>query len=115
MRMPTRVARDVATVSPHGKHADSPESKYREPVTLQLLQYGPVVHGLQTEPFVFAHAVVSGEDASVQRLTSELRLSMRQYPGLRGSRARVWPSPWQADPKGQRSHLTSSPELSMAL
>ena len=47
-------------------------------MTLQTLQYGPVVHGLHNTPCMFAHAVVSGEDASGQRLRSELPLFVRQ-------------------------------------
>eukprot|EP00964_Phaeocystis_antarctica_P004052 scaffold2179_cov72-Phaeocystis_antarctica.AAC.1 len=87
--MPTKAASDVAAVSPHCTHADWLKSKYRESsVTLQTLQYGPLVHGLQGTPFVFAHAVVSGEDASGQRLRSELLSFVRQYPGSKGSRAR---------------------------
>ena len=69
-------------------------------MTLQTLQYGPVVHGLHSTPFVFAHAVVLGEDASGQRLRSELSLSVRQYPGTKGSRARVEPDSLHLDPIG---------------
>eukprot|EP00964_Phaeocystis_antarctica_P004054 scaffold2180_cov75-Phaeocystis_antarctica.AAC.1 len=99
--MPKMVASDTAAVSPHSTHADWLESKYREPsVTLQTLQYGPVVHGLHSSPFVFAHAVLSGEDASGQRLRSELPSSVRQYPGSKGSRARVDPDPLHSDPIG---------------
>jgi len=99
--MPTRAASDVAAVSPHCTHADWPESKYREPsVTLQTLQYGPAVHGLHSTPFMFAHAVVSGEDASGQRLRSELSSSERQYPGSNGSRAREDPDSLHLDPIG---------------
>ena len=77
-------------------------------MTLQTLQYGPVVHGLHNTPFTFAHAVVSGEDASGQRLRSELPLSVRQYPGTKGSRARVSPDPLQSDPIGHGSQDTLS-------
>ena len=99
--MPTKAASDVAAVSPHCTHADWLKSKYRESsVTLQTLQYGPLVHGLQGTPFVFAHAVVLGEDASGQRLRSELSLSVRQYPGTKGSRARVEPDSLHLDPIG---------------
>ena len=105
--VPTRAAIGVATVSPHCTHADWPESKYREPsVTLQTLQYGPVVHGLQGTPFVFAHAVVSGEDASGQRLKSELLSFVRQYPGTKGSMARVDPEPLHSDPIGHGLQVT---------
>ena len=69
-------------------------------MTLQTLQYGPVVHGLQGTPFVFAHAVVLGEDASGQRRRSELLSFVRQYPGTKGSRARVDPDPLHSDPIG---------------
>ena len=69
-------------------------------MTLQTLQYGPVVHGLQDTPFEFAHAVVFGEDASGQRLRSELLSFVRQYPGSKGRRARVDPDPLHADPIG---------------
>ena len=58
---------------------------------LQRLQYGPVVHGLQINPSTFAHAVVSGEDASGQRLRSELPLLVRQYPGSSGNVLKVLP------------------------
>ena len=105
--MPTRAASDVAAVSPHCTHADWPESKYREPsVTLQTLQYGPVVHGLHSTPFTFAHAVVSGEDASGQRLRSELLSFVRQYPGTKGRRAKVNPDPLHSDPIGHGSQYT---------
>ena len=67
---------------------------------LQRLQYGPVVHGLQVEPSAFAHAVASGEDASGQRLRSELLSFVRQYPGSKGRRARVDPDPLHSDPIG---------------
>ena len=69
-------------------------------MTLQVLQYGPAVHDLQGTPFTFAHAVKSGEDASGQRLRSELPLFVRQYPGTKGSRARVDPDPLHSDPIG---------------
>ena len=82
-------------------------------MTLQILQYGPAVHGLQSEPFMLAHADVLGVDASGQRLRSELLSFVRQNPGSRGSRARVFPNPSHADPKGQRRHSTS-PGSSMA-
>eukprot|EP00964_Phaeocystis_antarctica_P088692 scaffold56457_cov70-Phaeocystis_antarctica.AAC.5 len=59
-------------------------------------------------PFRFAHDVVSGEEASGQGLRSGLPLFVRQYPGRKGSRARVLPDPWQSDPIGQAAHLTSS-------
>jgi len=59
-----------------------------------------VVHGLQSTPFVLAHAVVFGEDASGQRLRSELSLFVRQYPGRRGSRASVYPDSLHSDPIG---------------
>ena len=69
-------------------------------MTLQTLQYGPEVHGLQSMPFAFAQAVVSGEDASGQRLRSELLSFVRQYPGSKGSRASVYPDPLHSDPIG---------------
>eukprot|EP00964_Phaeocystis_antarctica_P096527 scaffold62824_cov68-Phaeocystis_antarctica.AAC.1 len=56
---------------------------------------------------LLAHADVSGEDASGQRLTSALLSFVRQNPGSRGSRARVSPGTSHADPKGQRRHSTS--------
>ena len=110
MIMPNRVASEVATVSPHSTHADLSESKCREPsVTLQLLQYGPVVHGLQTRPFLFAHDDVSGEDASGQRLRSKLSMSMRQYPGKIGSFSRVVPTLVQEVPgSGHGWHSASA-------
>ena len=69
-------------------------------MTLQTLQYGPAVHGLQSTPSMFAHAVVLGEDASGQRLRSELPLFVRQYPDSKGSRARVDPDSLHSDPIG---------------
>ena len=69
-------------------------------MTLQTLQYGPAVHGLHCTPFMFAHAVVSGEDASGQRLKSELLSVVRQYPGTKGSSARVDPDPLHSEPIG---------------
>ena len=69
-------------------------------MTLQTLQYGPAVHGLHSTPFAFAHAVVSDEDASGQRLRSELSLFVRQYPGSKGRRGRVDPDPLHSDPIG---------------
>ena len=69
-------------------------------MTLQTLQYGPVVHGLHSTPFMFAHAVVSGEDASGQRLRSELLSFVRQYPGSKGNRASVYPDLLHSDPIG---------------
>ena len=75
-------------------------------MTLQTLQYGPVVHGLHSTPFTFAHAVVSGEDASGQRLRSELSSFVRQYPGTKGSRARVDPDPLHSDPIGHGLQVT---------
>eukprot|EP00964_Phaeocystis_antarctica_P007755 scaffold4174_cov66-Phaeocystis_antarctica.AAC.3 len=89
--MPTRAASDVAAVSPHCTHADWPESKYRDP---------------SGTPFVFAHAVVLGEDASGQRLRSELLSFVRQYPGTKGSRARVDPDPLHSDPIGHGLQVT---------
>ena len=77
-------------------------------MTLQTLQYGPAVHGLHNTPFAFAHAVVSGEDASGQRLRSELLSFVRQYPGSKGSRARVDPDFLHTDPKGHGSQATLS-------
>jgi hypothetical protein len=67
-----------------------------------------VVHGLQGKPSAFAHAVVSGEDASGQRLRSELPLLERQYPGSSGKVLKVFPDIWHADPKGQGRQMTSS-------
>ena len=75
-------------------------------MTLQTLQYGPVVHGLHSTPFTFAHAVVSGEDASGQRLRSELSSFVRQYPGTKGSRAKVPPDPLHSDPIGHGLQVT---------
>ena len=75
-------------------------------MTLQTLQYGPVVHGLQGTPFVFTHAVVSGEDASGQRLRSELSSFVRQYPGTKGSRARFSPDLLHSDPIGHGLQIT---------
>ena len=75
-------------------------------MTLHTLQYGPVVHGLHGTPFVFAHAVVSGEDASGQRLRSELLSFVRQYPGTKGSKARVDPDPLHSEPIGHGSQDT---------
>eukprot|EP00964_Phaeocystis_antarctica_P161459 scaffold133377_cov69-Phaeocystis_antarctica.AAC.2 len=49
---------------------------------------------------MFAHAVVLGEDASGQRLRSELPLFVRQYPDSKGSRARVDPDSLHSDPIG---------------
>eukprot|EP00964_Phaeocystis_antarctica_P007886 scaffold4244_cov69-Phaeocystis_antarctica.AAC.4 len=49
---------------------------------------------------MFAQAVVSGEDASGQRLRSELSSSERQYPGSNGSRAREAPDSLHLDPIG---------------
>ena len=75
-------------------------------MTLQTLQYGPAVHGLHSTLFTFAHAVVSGEDASGQRLRSELLSFVRQYPGTKGSRAKVPPDPLHSDPIGHGSQDT---------
>ena len=80
-------------------------------MTLQLLQYGPVVHGLQTEPFVFAHAVESGEDASGQRLRSKLLTFVRQYPGKIGSVSSVVPISMQDVPGS--GHVWHSASASM--
>ena len=77
-------------------------------MTLQTLQYGPVVHGLHSTPFTFAHAVVSGEDASGQRLRSELLSCLRQYPGTKGSSAREDPESLHSDPIGHGSQDTLS-------
>eukprot|EP00964_Phaeocystis_antarctica_P003503 scaffold1879_cov71-Phaeocystis_antarctica.AAC.3 len=51
---------------------------------------------------MFAHAVVSGEDASGQRLRPELLSFVRQYPGSNGSRAREDPDSLHSDPIGHR-------------
>eukprot|EP00964_Phaeocystis_antarctica_P157252 scaffold127375_cov69-Phaeocystis_antarctica.AAC.2 len=56
---------------------------------------------------MLAHADVSGVDASGQRLRSALLSFVRQNPGSRGSRARVFPGCLHSDPKGQRRHSTS--------
>eukprot|EP00964_Phaeocystis_antarctica_P034310 scaffold19502_cov68-Phaeocystis_antarctica.AAC.9 len=56
---------------------------------------------------MLAHADVSGVDASGQRLRSALLSFVRQNPGSKGSRARVYPDTSHADPKGQRRHSTS--------
>ena len=81
-------------------------------MALQTLQYGPVVHGLHSTSFVFAHAVVSGEDASGQRLRSELLSFVRQYPGSKESRARVDPDSLHSDPIGQGLQVTLPAMLS---
>eukprot|EP00964_Phaeocystis_antarctica_P005529 scaffold3021_cov73-Phaeocystis_antarctica.AAC.4 len=60
---------------------------------------------------MLTHADVSGEDASGQRLRSALLSFVRQNPGSRGSRARVYPDTSHADPKGQRRHSTSPGSL----
>ena len=51
---------------------------------------------------------MSGEDASGQRLRSELLSCVRQYPGRKGRRARVDPDPLHADPIGHGSQDTLS-------
>ena len=81
-------------------------------MTLQTLQYGPVVHGLHGTPFTFAHAVVLGEDASGQRLRSELLPFVRQYPGTKGSKARLDPDSLHSDPIGQGLQVTLPAMLS---
>ena len=114
--MHTRATNDVVTASPHSTHSDRPVSKYRKPsVTLQTLQYGPVVNGLQGTPFMLAHADVLGEDASGQRLRSELLLFVRQYPGLKGSRASVYPDFMHADPIGHGLQDTLSAAAALLL
>ena len=67
-----------------------------------------MVHGLQSTPFVLAHAVVFGEDASGQRLRSELSLFVRQYPGRKGSRASVYPDLLHSEPIGHGLQYTLS-------
>ena len=74
-----------------------------------------MVHGLQRAPFVFAHAVVSGEDASGQRLRSELSVFVRQYPGRKGSRASVDPGSLHSDPRGHGLQEKSSAAAALLL
>ena len=74
-----------------------------------------MVHGLQAASFVFAHAVVSGEDASGQRLRSELSLFVRQYPGRKGSRASVDPDSLHSDPRGHGLQEKSSAAAAVLL
>eukprot|EP00964_Phaeocystis_antarctica_P160329 scaffold131859_cov75-Phaeocystis_antarctica.AAC.3 len=57
---------------------------------------------------MLAHADVSGEDASGQRLRSALLSFVRQNPGCRGSRARVFPGCLHSDPIGHGSQNTLS-------
>ena len=74
-----------------------------------------MVNGLQGAPFVLVHAVVSGEDASGQRLRSELSLFVRQYPGRKGSRASVDPDSLHSDPIGHGLQEKSSAAAALLL
>ena len=74
-----------------------------------------MVNGLQGAPLVFAHAVVSGEDASGQRLRSELSLFVRQCPGRKGSRASVDPDSLHSDPRGHGLQEKSSAATALLL